>query len=189
MLADLYDFDKTIFNGESGTEFFMFCLKKKPKIVKFLPEQGSWAFRYFILHSCTMEEFKEHLYSCLKELDTEEMIELFWQKNANRINDFFTNRDKNVPCIICSASPYWQIAPICKKYGADIIIGTDISPVDGKITGMNCKGAEKLDFIKKYAPEYKIRDAYTDNIKSDAPLLSLATRNKFKVTNGIVEKI
>jgi len=189
MFADLYDFDKTIFNGESGTAFLTYCMMHHPTMLKYLPEQLYWTAKHYVLHSITMEQLKEHLYSCVREIDTERLIEDFWDENAHKINNFFINRDRNVPCIVCSASPYWQIAPICKKLGADIIIGTGISPADGKITGLNCSGAQKLEFIKEYAPDYKIRDAYTDNIKSDAPLLSLATRNKFKVTNGILEKI
>lgn len=189
MYADLYDFDKTIFNGESGTEFFVFCLKKQPKIAKFLPEQILWAFRYYILHNVSMEEFKEHLYCCVKELDTKKMIELFWEKNEHRINGWFVNRDRSIPCIVCSASPYWQIAPVCRKLGVDVIIGTDINPHTAVLTGKNCKGEEKLRFIEKYASEFQIRDAYTDNIKSDAPLLSLAQRYKYKVTKGNLEKI
>lgn len=189
MYADLYDFDKTVFNGESGTEFFLFCLKKQPHIAKFLPRQIFWAFRYYVLHNVTMEKFKENLYCCVKELDAKKMIELFWQENGNRINDWFINRDKSVPCIVCSASPYWQISPICEKLGVDIIIGTDLNPETAVITGKNCKGDEKLKFIEKYAPDYEIRDAYTDNIDGDAPLLSLATRNRYKVTKGKITKI
>ena len=58
-----------------------------------------------------------------------------------------------------------------------------MDPKTGEIRGKNCKGAEKVERIKKEADGYIFRNAYTDNPKSDAPLLSLA-ENKFLIKNG-----
>ena len=43
--------------------------------------------------------------------------------------------------------------------------------------------------MKKQAADYVIRDVYTDNLKSDGPLLTLATRNQYHVVKGEVIKI
>ena len=77
----------------------------------------------------------------------------------------------------------FEISPILKRLGADVIIGTDMDPKTGEIRGKNCKGAEKVERIRKEADGYIFRNAYTDNPESDAPLLSLA-ENKFLIKNG-----
>lgn len=33
---NVYDFDNTIYDGESSVDFFMFCLKKRPKLIKYI---------------------------------------------------------------------------------------------------------------------------------------------------------
>ena len=37
MQVNLYDFDKTIYDGDSTIDFYLFCLKKKLSIIQYLP--------------------------------------------------------------------------------------------------------------------------------------------------------
>lgn len=188
MIADLYDFDKTIFNGESGTYFYFFEVRRHPKILRYLPSQIMTVIKLG-LGKVTMEEFKEAFYAPLTLVDYKKETELFWKKYAYKINPYFINRDKSVKTIVCSASPVFQIKPICDTLGVDLIVATEIDPKTGKSIGLNCKDGEKVERMKKYADEYTIRDVYTDNLKSDGPLLTLATGNKYHVVKGKVNKI
>lgn len=43
--VDIYDFDKTVYNGDSSVDFWKFCLKKKPVIALLVP----WQFMGFAL--------------------------------------------------------------------------------------------------------------------------------------------
>lgn len=188
MLADVYDFDKTIFNGESGTYFYLFELRRHPRFLLYFP----WHLINligFLVGIVPTEKFKEVFYSPLKSVDVEKETTLFWQKYAHRINPYFVNRDSSVKTIVCSASPVFQIKPICDKLGVDLIVATEFDPKTGKAIGKNCKDDEKIERMKKQAAEYTIRDVYTDNLKSDGPLLTLATRNKYHVVKGKVTKI
>ena len=38
MKINLYDFDNTIYEGDSSTDFFFYCLKRYPKIAKIIPK-------------------------------------------------------------------------------------------------------------------------------------------------------
>lgn len=181
MTADLYDFDKTVFPKDSASAFWLFCLKKKPAIIKHLPRQVMGAVKFF-LKKYTLTQFKEQFFCFLKSVNGEEMAELFWQKNEDKIFEWFNPKGNDVLTVVCSASPEFEISPILKKMGVDIILGTKMDPKTGKITGENCKGAEKVKRIKEVLPDCKFRNAFTDNPKSDAPLLSLA-ENKFIVKN------
>ena len=67
--------------------------------------------------------------------------------------------------------------------GVKFIIGSKADPKTGKFLSKNCKGEEMVRRIKEECPGFVFRNAYTDNPKSDAPLLSLA-QNKFLIKNG-----
>ncbi|MBR6531185.1 MAG: haloacid dehalogenase-like hydrolase [Clostridia bacterium] len=188
MIADVYDFDKTIFNGESGTYFYLFELRRHPRFLLNIPGHIVTLIK-FGLGIISTEKFKEAFYAPLKSVDCEEETKLFWQQHAHMINPYFLNRDRSVKTIVCSASPVFQIKPICDKLGVDLIVATEFDPKTGKAIGRNCKDEEKIERMKKYAPDYTIRDVYTDNLKSDGPLLTLATRNKYHVVKGKVTKI
>lgn len=187
--ADLYDFDGTVFNGESGIEFLRFCIKRHPKLIKYLPKQAARALRMLFPNGNRSDKFKEKLYCYLKDIDAEREAELFWDENAHKMNDWFKPNEHDVPVVICSASPLFQIKPICDRLGVDLVIATELDPKTGKMSDKNCKGENKTEYIKKYAPEYVFRDVYTDNIVTDAPILKLASRNRYHVVDGKVSKI
>ena len=185
---NVFDFDKTIFNGESGTYFYLFELRRHPRFILNIPRHIVTLIK-FGLGKISTEKFKEAFYGPLKSVDCEEETRLFWQKYAHKINPYFLERDKSVKTIVCSASPVFQIKPICDTLGVDLIVATEFDPKTGRAIGLNCKDEEKIIRMKKQASDYTIRDVYTDNLKSDGPLLTLATRNQYHVVKGKVTKI
>lgn len=189
MIADLYDFDGTVFNGESGTEFYLFCLKRHPKIIRYLPKQLLGFIRCYLTKETELESFKSIFYSYLADINTEKEAELFWEKNAYKMNEWFKPLKHDIPVVVCSASPLFQIKPICEKLGVSLVVATDMDEKTGEMRQMNCKGENKLEYLKHYAADYEFRDVYTDNINSDAPILSLAMRNKYKVEKGRATKL
>ena len=46
---NVYDFDKTIYDGDSTIDFYFYCLKKHPKIILCLPIQLYAAVKYTFL--------------------------------------------------------------------------------------------------------------------------------------------
>ena len=189
MIADLYDFDKTVFNGESGSEFWLFCLKRHPRIIKYLPKQLKGLLGHFVFHSISKKKSKELIYSYLPSIDAEKEAELFWDKNIGRINKWFRPDGHDVPSVVCSASPVFQIKPVCDRLGVTLVIATEMDPKTGLISGENCKGEEKVKRLAKEASEYEFRDVYTDNLVSDCPILNLSNRKKYHVTDGNLSEI
>lgn len=182
MTTDLYDFDKTVFPADSSTAYWLFCVKRNPKIIKHLPHQVISGVK-FVLKKLTLTQFKEEFFCFLKSIDGENEAEAFWRENEHRIFEWFRPKENDAAVIVCSASPEFEIRPVLEKLGADIILATRMDPKTGKISGKNCKGKEKVNRIKEAAGECDFRNAYTDNPKSDAPMLSLA-KNKFVVKDG-----
>ncbi len=187
MIADLYDFDKTLYPTDSATAFYFFCLKKHPDILKYLPHQLLYGVKY-ILKLIPTVTFKQEFFCFVNGIDAKKEAELFWDKHQSKIFSWFNPKENDVKTVVCSASPTFEIEPVLKRLGVDVIIGTQMDFKTGKISGKNCKGGEKVERIKKEANQFTFRNAYTDNPKSDAPLLSLA-QNKFLIKKGKIIKI
>ena len=62
-----YDFDKTVYQGDSSTHFTLWCLSRYPKTWLRLPEMG-WYSLLFALKLCPKTRFKSHLFSYLRHV-------------------------------------------------------------------------------------------------------------------------
>lgn len=63
-----YDFDKTIYDGDSSVDFYKFCLKKNKKVLLMLPIQ-IYGLILYILGIIEKTKFKEYVFSFLKKID------------------------------------------------------------------------------------------------------------------------
>ena len=61
-----YDFDKTIYDGDSSVDFYKFCLKKNKKVLLMLPIQ-IYGLILYILGIIEKTKFKEYVFSFLKK--------------------------------------------------------------------------------------------------------------------------
>ena len=182
MIVDLYDFDKTLYPKDSTTDYWLFCLKKNPGLIKYLPKQIMSAVRFFA-GKIELTEFKQEFFSFLPKIDADALAQEYWQKNGGRIFEWFKPAENDAVTVVGSASPEFEIRPILEKLGVDYIIATQVDTKTGKFLSKNCKGEEKVRRIKEQLGDCEFRNAYTDNIKSDEPMLSLA-KNRFMVKNG-----
>lgn len=182
MTADLYDFDKTLYPKDSASTFWLFCLKRHPKLLKYLPRQVFAAIK-FLFKKITLTAFKEEFFCFLNSIDAEKEAELFWEENLKKIFSWFDPKSNDAITVVCSASPEFEIKPVLDRLGVEIVIGSKVDPKSGKFLSKNCKGEEKINRIKDECPGLVFRNAFTDNPKSDAPLLSLA-ENKFLIKGG-----
>ncbi len=159
----LYDFDKTIYAGDSSIDFFKFCLRKNFKIIKYLPKI-TFCLLLNHLKIINTKSFKEQFFSFLKEFNNvDEIIELFWLKNKSKIYNFFNeelNLSNRLPIYIISASPYFLLYGYTKQLKNVYLIATNMNKNTGKIIGENCKGQEKVNKLPK--------DIYIEKFYSDS---------------------
>lgn len=182
---NVYDFDKTIYDGDSTLDFYIYCLKRYPAVILCIPVQLFYAFKYKT-GKINKTQFKEHFYIFLRKLDnTEDIICRFWEKNERKIKSWYLNRKKEDDVII-SASPYFLLNEICKRIGIKHLIASNVDLKTGKYTGLNCYGEEKVRRFKKEVCG-DIDNFYTDS-KSDLPLMLLAKKSFFVKGNKIVER-
>jgi len=173
---NVYDFDKTIYKYDSSIRFYLFCLKKKPSIVRILPKQIFSTFLYFIKIK-KKREWKEDFFSFLKFLTPkkiERILSEFWDKEIKNINHWYFYLQKKSDVII-SASPKFLLIPIAKKLGDIYLIATDVDVSNGKLLSENCYGEAKVRFFRKEFDDDIIENFYSDSV-SDTPMAKLAQK-------------
>ena len=176
---NVYDFDKTIFAGDSTASFYFFELRRHPLLIKHLPKQFSAFFSYF-RKKIDKTQMKERFYIFLSSIDTEKEVKLFWQKKKKKIYPFYLERKKSSDVII-SASPEFLLSVIADELGFNFL-ASRVSPVDGKYDGLNCYGEEKVSRFRAAYGDAVIDEFYSDSL-SDLPLAQLA-KKAFKMKKG-----
>ena len=177
---NVYDFDKTIYDGDSTLDFYFFCIKKKPLILLVLPIQF-FGFLMYFLKVKNKTFFKEKFYiflRCMK--NSEKLVDQFWEKNYKKILQWYIEQKQSTDVII-SASPEFLLKPLKHRLGIERIIASKVNLDTGKLISNNCYGEEKVVRFKKIYQKKKISKFYTDS-KSDQPLASMSAES-FLVNN------
>lgn len=181
---NVYDFDKTIYDGDSTLDFYFFSLKKSPMLIRFLPIQIIGFIKYmFGMYSKL--QFKEKFYSFLKGIkDVDSMVELFWNENQDKIKDWYL-KSKEESDVIISASPEFLLNTICRRIGIKHLIASEVNKNTGICEGENCYGEEKVLRFKKYFEKGEIKKFYSDSL-SDAPISLMASERYIVNGNNIL---
>lgn len=173
MKINVYDFDKTLYPGDSTVEFYFFCLKRQPTLLRFLPKQ-LWAAVQYKLGGIQKTAFKQGFFSFLRGVSAvEEQVVEFWKKRILRLRPLMMK----YPCetnLIITASPEFLVKVVADELDA-ILIGSQVDPTTGEFTCENCYGEEKVCRFRKMLPKYNIDCFFSDSV-SDQPLAQLAEK-------------
>ena len=182
---NVYDFDGTIYDGDSSVDFWLYSIREKPSVfLKCLPELFCGAILYG-LKRIPKEEWKEHFFSFLRYLPADDVrVIRFWEQHTEKIKEWYLAR-KQESDVIISASPVFLLQPISRKLGVTLI-ATEVDPASGRFSGLNCSGKEKVRRFREVYPDAIIDEFYTDS-KKDLPLASIAGKACFVRKNTIRE--
>lgn len=166
----VYDFDGTIYDGDSSKDFYKFCIKKNKRCLRILPKFFITSLLY-ILKMKEKEELKSVYFSFVKYFDNiDAVIEEFWKSHKIKIRSWYLNIKKNDDYII-SASPEFLLKYITDELQVNLI-ASKFNSKTGIIEGKNCYGEEKVRRIEKVTNK-KIMKFYSDSL-SDSPLKKIA---------------
>ncbi len=171
---NVYDFDKTIYDGDSTADFYIYSLKKHKKILLLLPSLIGAFLKFYVFKIGTKTMFKEKMYRFLTYCHIENDIEDFWNKHQHKIKGFYIDQQKSDDVII-SASPEFLLEPICKRININHLIASKVDCKSGKYDGINCHGKEKVRRFYEVFENGKIDEFYSDSY-SDTPLAQIADR-------------
>ena len=190
MEIDVYDFDGTIYDGDSTFDFVRFCMRRHPSMLLGLPRIARAGLK-LAAKKISLTEFKSALFSVMVTyMDLETEAGLFWlaPKTVKKLGRWFDDTPRDLPIVIASASPEFELKHAAKKLGVGLLIGTRADVNTGELYGVNCKGAEKITRIREELGEFTVRAMYTDDANADAQLLAIA-KEKYIVTHGHVKRM
>ena len=180
MNRNVYDFDGTIYRGDSTADFFLYCVIHYPGVLGTFPGAvltylGMW------LKIVEKTRAKERFYRFLTKLpDPQVAIADFWASHFDRIYPWYLQQKRSDDLII-SASPTFLVQPAADRLGV-ALLASRVDWKTGKTTGLNCHGAEKAVRLAAAYPEDRILHFYSDAF-SDQPLAALA-QQAFLVRRG-----
>ena len=87
-MMNVYDFDDTIYNGDSSLDFVLFCFKKNKKLFKYIPHI-ILGFILYIFKIIKKTRMKEYFFSFLESIDGEVYVEEFWKTHQKNIKKFY----------------------------------------------------------------------------------------------------
>lgn len=169
---NVYDFDGTIYNGDSSVDFFLFCAKRKPIIFLLVPRIiATFALRF--VRKANTETVKSAFFSFVRMIpDIDLFVSEFWKTHSKKIMGWYLAQKKSDDVII-SASPEFLL----EKIGDELevrVIASRVCKKSGVMSGKNCRGEEKvIRFCKEFGTDCTIENFYSDS-KSDFPLARLA---------------
>ena len=169
---NIYDFDNTIYNGDTNKDILLYSFKKHPlKVIKALNKTKKLE-RDYKRGLITFERVKEAMLSFLFEIDDlNGYIEKFVSSHMKNIKPWYLSRKTDYDIVISASYELW-IIPFCKKLGIKYVLATKTDK-DGHISGKNCKGEEKVKRLASTIPNAQIITSYSDS-ESDLPILNIA---------------
>ena len=179
-----YDFDDTIFRGNSMRRFSIFCTLRLPYLILFAPVL-LLAFLLRAVRILNKNRFL-HMISLFVALvpNAEKFAAKFWDKNIKRIKPWYLKQRRDDDIII-SASPFFLINEACKRLGVGCI-ATKLSPRNARLTGKHCYGAEKVKMYREQFGDTPLATYYSDSM-SDMPLFLFAEKGYFVKGNEITQ--
>jgi phosphoserine phosphatase len=114
--VNVYDFDGTIYDGDSSIDFWLYCIRLKPTILRFIFKQaiscGLCVFGIWRKERC-----KSAFFSFVREFeDIASVVNQFWMLHRNKLKLFFAECRESDDVII-SASPEFLLKPLCEQLG------------------------------------------------------------------------
>lgn len=168
--VNVFDFDNTIYDGETLVDYIMYYIKHDPKIWKYVPKLLIIAMKDKF-HLFTFEEalhayadFLEGYYVTL-ENPAENIVD-FWDKNEHRIKPWY-NEVRSDTDIIVSGTLDFILEEIAKRVGFKNYVGSSIDNNTGKFKRL-CFLENKVTLFHEVFPDYEIENFYTDSMNDKA---------------------
>ena len=181
MEMDIYDFDETLFPFDSGSLFAFYCLLRYPWTIVCLPIIAV-GFVIMKLGLISFTNFKKTCFMFVPLIPLDKAVKGFWNRHEREVHKWFLERKRE--CVVISASPDFLLEEIAKRLPIENLICTRHNRKSGIIIGENCRDEEKVRRFREIYPDARVIDVYSDSIKHDKPIFSLAEGQCYQVVKG-----
>ena len=185
---NVFDFDNTIYDGESTLDLFFFYIVRKPWLVKHLFTILK-AFARYKKGDISLSEVIERYVpmvekDALRVFDFENDPKVFWDKHEKKIKPLYRDL-RSEDDLIITASPDFNIEEICRRIGVKRHLSSRVDRETGKILFVNIR-ENKIKAYEEAFGDIPIENFYTDSPKNDLWLIEKAAHafvvEKNKVT-------
>lgn len=184
----VFDFDNTIYDGESSIDFAFYMIRNFRKIILYIPMIlfSLAGYKMCIMSREKLESVINRFFAGVMEQTekTEIFVNRFWEKNARKLNRSMLELIRPEDIII-SASPIFLFGGIRGVLNTENIIGTDVDFERKRITWLNF-GENKLKRYREMYGDKRIDMLFTDSY-NDKDLMMIS-RKIFIVKKGVIVK-
>lgn len=177
-MMNVYDFDNTIYDGESIIDFFMFCIKKDISLSKYIPlaTHTVMLYKMNLLPIEKLYELANQMSSIIvkNKEQANSLVKEFWSLNKHKLKKYFLDKITSDD-IILTASPRILISGILEELKTKNIICSEINLETGKFEFL-CFRENKVVAFKQQYPNASIEEFYTDSL-NDLPIIKLANKS------------
>lgn len=173
----VFDFDGTIYDGESSVDFFLFELKRHPENLLLLPKVLHSLIRYKRLKVSFdelwhgLERYGERFLATIPDLMGD--IKLFWDMHSKKIKKSYLKMMREDD-VILSAGPDFLIKEMAGRLGIKTVIASEYDFSNKKILTL-CYRDRKCDCFHNHFPGRRMDEFYTDS-ENDRAVFALADK-------------
>ena len=184
-----FDFDNTLYRGESSLDFSLYMIRTNRKILLYLPVILTNTVKYKL---CLVDRDKlgETISKYMKIIirsksEILRLVEEFWKTHADRLDAGMLRR-VGPDDLIITAGPGFLLEGIRDRLGTQNIISSEVDLDKKEITHFNFKDNKVRRFRELYA-DAKIDSFYTDSY-NDRAVMDISEK-VFLVKKGKIKRI
>ena len=190
----VFDFDGTIYDGESLFDLYLYSARHDPKVFRYIAPVLRYAVKYK-LGRATLEQMEygvgKMTEGYLTELSrskwvasVEQLVDDFWDRYYARIKPWYQPESDDV---ILTASFDLAVGEACRRLGVRNLVASEVVVGTMKVTYLNFSTNKAKRFRELYGPDVVIDEFYTDS-KFDQPMIDMA-RHAFMVKGNTITQV
>ena len=184
---NVYDIDNTLYDGESALDFYFFCLKRHPRLIKYVFVILVSLVKYKLclidieaLHALSEKYVQSFIRECP---DVEEKVKVFWKHNARKLKPFYRDVAREDDVVV-SASFGFLLREAMEILGVKNLVCSEMSLETGEIYRL-CFRENKIKCFNEFCEDKEVNDFYTDSM-NDAPFMKIAKGNVYMVKKNSI---
>lgn len=190
----VFDFDGTIYDGESLFDLYLYSARHDPKVFRYIAPVLRYAVKYK-LGRATLEQMEygvgkmtegylTELSRSKRVASVEQLVDDFWDRNYSRIKPWYQPESDDV---ILTASFGLTVGEVCRRLGVRNLVASEVDVETMKVTYLNFSTNKAKRFRELYGPDAVIDEFYTDS-KFDQPMIDMA-RHAFMVKGNTITQV
>lgn len=190
----VFDFDGTIYDGESLFDLYLYSARHDPKVFRYIAPVLRYAVKYK-LGRATLEQMEygvgkmtegylTELSRSKRVASVEQLVDDFWDRYYARIKPWYQPESDDV---LLTASFGLTVGEACRRFGVRNLVASEVDVETMKVTYLNFNTNKTKRFRELYGPDAVIDEFYTDS-KFDQPMIDMA-RHAFMVKGNTITQV